>query len=237
MSIKLVEADTVLKKKIVNDIIDNNHTYVPTHRSVGRRIDWIIYDVKDESYPIDEEIIGMIGIGSSVYPPPKDILTYLKLTKNEYKSVFNNLCNNWRYCLISKGGKNVGTMILRKMRELAPIVWKRKYGDDLYYCLTFIGGGKDGGVYKADNWEMIGYTSGLPSKRKAVSMKWNTKEELKTQFVKPTGENKKMIFIIPLIKKHKINLTKKTVPAKPNLQKTTDVVDTSLYVYPTVNNH
>lgn len=212
MNIKLILADTDLKKKIVNNIINKNHTYVPTHRSVGRRIDWIIYDVKDETtFPVEEEILGMIGIGSSVYPPPKDLLLYLQLDKNQYRSIFNNICNNWRYCLIKKGEKNAGTRILKSMRQLAAIEWKQKYGDDLYYCLTFIGGGKDGAVYKADNWEMIGFTSGLPPNRKAVSMKWNTGAELKTQFVKPTGENKKMIFIIPLINRKKMILPEKAL--------------------------
>ena len=51
----------------------------------------------------------------------------------------------------------------------------------------------NGAVYKADNWEMVGETSGLPD-HKSSSMKWNNKEELKELFVKPTGENKKLIF-------------------------------------------
>jgi hypothetical protein len=41
---------------------------------------------------------------------------------------------------------------------------------------------------------MIGETAGLP-KHKSSSMKWNNKQELKELFVKPTGENKKLIFI------------------------------------------
>ena len=41
---------------------------------------------------------------------------------------------------------------------------------------------------------MIGHTSGLPE-HKSVSMKWHSKEELKELYVKPTGENKKLIFI------------------------------------------
>jgi len=41
---------------------------------------------------------------------------------------------------------------------------------------------------------MIGETAGLP-KHKSSSMKWNNKKELKELFVKPTGENKKLIFI------------------------------------------
>ena len=57
-----------------------------------------------------------------------------------------------------------------------------------------MGGGNNGAVYKADNWDMVGYTSGLPS-HNMVSMKWNTGEELKEKFVKPTGEDKKLIFM------------------------------------------
>ena len=60
--------------------------------------------------------------------------------------------------------------------------------------INFVGGGYYGAVYKADNWEHIGYTAGLPE-HKSSSMKWDSKEELKDKFVKPTGENKKMIFI------------------------------------------
>ena len=58
----------------------------------------------------------------------------------------------------------------------------------------FIDSSKVGAVYKADNWSQIGETAGLP-KHKSVSMKWHNKEELKELYVKPTGENKKMIFI------------------------------------------
>ena len=41
---------------------------------------------------------------------------------------------------------------------------------------------------------MVGYTAGLPD-HDMVSMKWNDGEELKEKFVKPTGENKKLIFV------------------------------------------
>ena len=135
----------------------------------------------------------MIGIGSSVYPPPKDMLRYMNLSKFEYKDVFNTIANNWRFCM-KKSIPNAGTQILKQVRNLAPNAWKEKYGDDLKYLITFVGGGNNGAVYKADNWEMIGETAGLP-KHKSSSMKWNNKKELKELFVKPTGENKKLIFI------------------------------------------
>ena len=156
-----------------------------SNRSVGRRIDWLV--------SIDDKYLGMIGIGSSVYPPPKALLEYLNLNKFEYKDIFNTIANNWRFCM-KKSIPNAGTQILKKLRLLSPMAWKEKYDDDLNYIITFVGGGNNGAVYKADNWEMIGKTAGLP-KHKSSSMKWNNKKELKQLFVKPTGENKKLIFI------------------------------------------
>ena len=190
MILQLVESD--IQKKLVKNIIEKHHSYVPTAKSVGRRIDWLIYE--DDKFP--SECIGMIGIGSSVYPPPKDMLNYIGMSKNEYKDNFNSFANNWRFCM-TKSIKNAGTQILKQVRELAPVEWKTKYGDDLTHLITFVGGGNNGAVYKADNWDMIGKTAGLP-KHKVVSMKWNSKEELKQLFVKPTGENKKLIFAIHL---------------------------------------
>jgi len=66
--------------------------------------------------------------------------------------------------------------------------------NQLVHLFTFVGGGNSGAVYKADNWELIGKTAGLP-KHKSSSMKWNTKKQLKELFVKPTGENRKLIFV------------------------------------------
>ena len=184
----LVEVKVQSQKDIVKRIIENHHSYVPSNASVGRRIDWLIYE--DDMFP--SQPIGMIGIGSSVYPPPKDLLNKLELSKSEYKDIFNTISNNWRFCMV-KSIKNAGTRILKQLRNKAPLAWKEKYGDDLNHIITFVAGGNNGAVYKADNWEMVGETSGLPD-HKSSSMKWNNKEELKELFVKPTGENKKLIF-------------------------------------------
>ena len=172
-------------KQYVKETIQNFHSYVPSTSSVGRRIDWIVFN---EGKPV-----GMIGIGSSVYPPPKDILRHINMTIKEYKDNFNSFANNWRFCMREKI-KNAGTQILKELRKQAPLHWKQKYGSDLSYLITFVAGGNNGAVYKADNWNMIGHTAGLP-KHKSVSMKWHNKEELKDLYVKPTGENKKIIFI------------------------------------------
>ena len=89
--------------------------------------------------------------------------------------------------------RNAGTQILKELRRQAPLYWKQKYNDDLLYLITFVAGGNNGAVYKADNWKMVGHTAGLPQ-HKSSSMKWDSSESLKNKFVKPTGENKKAIF-------------------------------------------
>ena len=183
----LVQVKTKEQKDAVKYIIENYHSYVPTNASVGRRIDWLIYE--DDIF--GSQPIGMIGLGSSVYPPPKDILRRMGVSKDEYRTIFNSIANNWRFCMI-KSIPNAGTQILKKLRELAPIAWKDKYDDDLKILITFVAGGNNGAVYLADNWEVIGKTAGLP-KHKSSSMKWDNSTQLKEKFVKPTGENQKII--------------------------------------------
>ena len=183
----LVQVKTKEQKDAVKYIIENYHSYVPTNASVGRRTVWLIYE--DDIF--GSQPIGMIGLGSSVYPPPKDILRRMGVSKDEYRTIFNSVANNWRFCMI-KSIPNAGTQILKKLRELAPIAWKDKYENDLKILITFVAGGNNGAVYLADNWEVIGKTAGLP-KHKSSSMKWDKSEQLKEKFVKPTGENQKII--------------------------------------------
>ena len=181
--IKLVVSEDKQSKDFIKETIINYHSYVPSTSSVGRRIDWVVFN--------DDKPVGMIGIGSSVYPPPKDILRHIGLSIKEYKEVFNTFANNWRFCM-RESIKNAGTQILKELRKQAPIYWKQKYGNDLSYLITFVAGGNNGAVYKADNWSLIGETAGLP-KHKSVSMKWDTNESLKEKYVKTTCENKKLI--------------------------------------------
>lgn len=184
MSLSLRVANDKTSKDFIKETIIQFHSYVPSTASVGRRIDWVVFN--------DDKPIGMIGIGSSVYPPPKDILKHTKLSIKEYKNKFNSFANNWRFCMREKI-RNAGTQILKELRRQAPLYWKQKYNDDLLYLITFVAGGNNGAVYKADNWTQIGQTSGLPP-HKSISMKWDTHESLKEKYVKPTGENRKLIF-------------------------------------------
>ena len=128
--IRLELVEYHLQKLQVKRIIEEHHSYVPSNRSVGRRIDWLIYHSEHKNILGIEEPVGMVGIGSSVYPPPKDILRYVGMTKSEYKDNFNSFANNWRYCLV-KSIPNLGSQVLKQLREQGLLQWKSKYGDDL----------------------------------------------------------------------------------------------------------
>ena len=194
LSLELV-VDKSSKSK-VKHIIEKYHSYVASNSSVGRRIDWLVYHKDYTNILGVEKPIGMIGIGSSVYPCPKAILEYLGKRADEYKipNHFNTIANNWRFCM-TVSIKNAGTQILKQLRQRAPIEWKNKYGNDLTHIITFVAGGNNGAVYKADNWNLIGETAGLAKDRKSFSVKWSSAEHLKETFLPPTGEDKKLIFI------------------------------------------
>ena len=185
LDVRLILCENKNQLNTVNHIIDNYHSYIPTHNSVGRRVDWLI--------SVNGEIVGMIGIGSSTYPPPKDLLIKLGISMDEYRNRFNSIANNWRFC-ITKSIPNLGTRVLKLLRNNCKKVWKDKYGDELEYLITFVGANHNGAVYRADNWELIGETSGLPE-HLSVSMKWDNKQSISQKFVKPNGENKKLIFL------------------------------------------
>ena len=189
IDLQLVE--TKAQKDAVKHIIENYHSYVPNASSVGRRIDWLIYDDSDNGLP---ELLGMIGIGSSVYPCPKDLMNKLGVDINSYRTqIFNKICNNWRFCMKTHK-KNVGTQVLKLLRKRAPIEWEKKYGDPLLAIFTFVAGGNNGAVYKADNWDVIGMSSGIKMSH-AYSTKWETAEEKKNKGLKRVDNVTKKIIL------------------------------------------
>jgi len=179
-------AETRKDKHIADQIVVNYHSYVSSARTVGRCVKYLI------SY--QNKIVGTFWIGSGFKPTPKPILNYFNKSQSEFDAMFNSVADNKRFCM-SESIPNLGTQILKQIRNRAKKDWYDKYGDELYAIVTTIGDGKKGSVYLADNWKRIGETAGLPSNRKSVSMKWDDAEGINEKFVKPTGENKKIILI------------------------------------------
>lgn len=180
-------AKTKNDKDIANKIVMDFHSYVSSPKTVGRCIKYII------SY--NGEDVATFWLGSGFKPTPKSILNYFDKSQKEFDTIFNEIADNKRFCIKKNPIKNFGSQILSIIRKRAKKDWQNSYGDNLQAIVTTIGDGKNGSVYLADNWKKIGETAGLPKRDKSVSMKWNNNDEIKNRYVKPTGENKKIILI------------------------------------------
>lgn len=179
-------AETKEQKDLANKIVMDFHSYVKSPRTVGRCIKYLI--------EFEGEMVGTFWLGSGFKPTPKAILNHMKMSQKEFDEIFNEVADNKRFCM-AKSIPNLGTQVLKAIRLRAKKDWQDRYGNTLRAIVTTIGADKKGSVYLADNWVKIGETAGLPSDRKAVSMKWDDAEGIKAKFTKPTGENKKLILI------------------------------------------
>ena len=179
-------AESKEQKDVANSIVMKFHSYVKSHRTVGRCIKYLIED--------DNEIVGTFWLGSGFKPTPKAILNYMEMGQKQFDLIFNEVADNKRFCM-AKSIPNFGSQVLKEIRNRAKTDWFRLYGNNLQAIVTTIGNDKKGSVYLADNWVRIGETAGLPANRKSVSMKWDDAEGIKEKYAKPTGENKKTILI------------------------------------------
>jgi hypothetical protein len=186
MMLEIFIAETHIDKKVADNIVINHHSYVASAKTVGRCLKYLIR--------YDNRIVGTFWIGSGFKPTPKAILNHFKMSQKEYDKIFNTVADNKRFCMSEKI-PNIGSQILKQIRIRSANDWNNRYGDELIAIITTIGPSHKGSVYLADNWKIIGETAGLPTYRKSVSMKWDEKENIKENYVKPTGENKKKILI------------------------------------------
>jgi len=185
-SLTLTIAETPEEKKIADKIVIDHHSYVASARTVGRVIKYLIW--------YEGRIVGTFWIGSGFKPTPKAILNFFKKSQSDFDKIFNEVADNKRFAM-AESIPNLGSQILKAVRSRAAQDWNNRYGNKLQGIVTTIGDGKNGAVYLADNWECIGETAGLPKREKSVSMKWNDAQEINERYVKPTGENKKLILI------------------------------------------
>ena len=199
--VRIVFANSDDKVEISNKIVEQYHGYVASRKTVGRCLKYLV-DYKNQ-------YVGTFWLGSGFKPTPKPILNYFNLSQKQFDSIFNEVADNKRFCLI-ENIPNLGSIVLSGIRKRARADWHNIYGDNLQAIITTIGGDRKGSIYLADNWRVIGETSGLPSDRKSVSMKWNTANEINERYEKPTGENKKIILITQSLGK-KVVFTKSKI--------------------------
>jgi hypothetical protein len=174
--------------KIFRNIINTHHSYVKYKDVPQRRINYIIYRSDDG------EPIGAIGISSCVLAiGARD--NWIGWDKNTRLLNSNKVANNYRFCLVPNNGiKNVGTMSLKLLREEGARRWKEKYGDDLLLLETFVqplidnsDNKRNGAVYLADNWVMIGETLGN-SIKKAPLLLWQKENSKRGEMARNNPE-------------------------------------------------
>ena len=90
--IKLKQATTEFQKETVKKIIRTYHSYVPQHRTYGRKIDWLIYR--------ENKCLGSIGLCGCTTFEQKDRDAFLGWTRSDRKLNIEKGASNYRFTLI-----------------------------------------------------------------------------------------------------------------------------------------
>ena len=210
-TITLEECNNETKNKLFRDFINQYHSYVKYKDVPQRRINWLIWN--------GMELVGAIGISSCVLAVG-DRDRWIGWNREVREKMSNSMANNYRFCLKPNTGiKNLGSRVLKMVREEGRKRWKEKYGDELILLETYVlkNENRIGAVYLADNWTNVGMTSGV-SISKAPLLLWqkensergelartNPKEAIKkyavgNQHYAVKESEPKMIFVKPLVK-------------------------------------
>ena len=145
------------KNKIFKDTINNHHSYMKAKDTCNRRINWLCYETTSGN------LVGAVGVNSAILAIGErdKYIGWNGNTKLRLAGI-NKLANNYRFCLIKENitEKNVGTMVLKRLRKEAQVTWKNNYGDPLVLLETLVKPPWSGSVYLADNWLRLGSTKG-----------------------------------------------------------------------------
>ena len=134
----------------------------------GKSIQRLLQGVLDpiEQKPIDE-VVGVIGGASAVYKS-EDRDAFFGLSDEKYLKTrqLNSIVNNNIFKL-DYPVPNLASIILKKWRKQIAKDWEYMYGVEVYGYETFVveerlwnGQTRNGGCYRADNWELVGLTKG-----------------------------------------------------------------------------
>jgi hypothetical protein len=134
-------------RSVARDFINAHHSYIKWADRPSRKMYWLLYE--------NAKLVGVFGLGSA-FARPKPVANYMK----ERALQFNEVANNIVYALFGCQDMNAGTRFLKILRRDAVVWWRERYGDDLKAFQTFILPPRTGAMYKADNWEQLGQTTG-----------------------------------------------------------------------------
>ena len=141
--------DTLARREIAM-FINLFHSYISWADRPSRKLYWALRE--------NGALVGAFGLGSCFHRP-KAVANFMR----EHNLGFNEVGNNIVFCL-QGAEKNAGSAFLALCRRDAVAWWKTRYGDDLRAFQSFVLPPRTGAVYKADNWRLVGETSGNPQK-------------------------------------------------------------------------
>lgn len=128
-------------------LVTDYHSYIEWADRPSRKLYWLLLH--------EDEPVGVFGLSSAfIYPKP------VRAWMEQNHLVFNEVGNNIVYCLKPDLPRNSGTRFLAQCRGDAQQWWAERYGDALRGLQTFILPPRTGALYKADNWQYLGQTTG-----------------------------------------------------------------------------
>jgi len=138
---------TSQQRSAFRKFVNTYHSYIKDENRPSRELYWLLYE--------NDILVGAFGFGSAF-----NFSKYIKNFMNEYHIEFNELAYNIVYCLYGNEDKNAGTIFLSKVRKDCVEWWKGRYGDTIKGFQSFILPPRTGAMYKADNWILLGETTG-----------------------------------------------------------------------------
>lgn len=133
--------------------------YIPNNGTHGQQIHFLIH-YKGEVVGIISGASSVYGVGArdSYFDIPKD-----KEIKQKYylPAIINNIVFRLEY-----HEKNLATKVLSKFRRVVSELWENIYSVPVIGFETFVieTDSRKGTLYKADNWNFVGYTKGSTKK-------------------------------------------------------------------------
>ena len=175
--------------------------YIPNKGAVGQQLHYLVKINDGNGY----RTIGIISAGSSAYAVGcRD--NYFGITKDNRNVALNSVVDNTVFRL-EEHFPNLGTQVLSMWRKRVQDDWFKKYGVKVAGFETFIieNEQRKGAMYKADNWDFVGETSGNTKEhshgignkgqrkevcKKLVYCKWVKGGKLATEYF-PTWKDRK----------------------------------------------
>ena len=144
---QVIRATTTDLRARCRALVTQYHSYIQWADRPSRKLYWLLQ--------IKGVDVGVFGL-ASVFNRNGAVKEYMQT----HALGFNEVANNIVYCLAPNLPPNSGSRFLSMCRKDAVGWWKERYGDSLRCFQTFILPPRTGAVYKADNWQYIGMTTG-----------------------------------------------------------------------------